>query len=441
LRSHASGRSAQRPSRGPGRDAQSSVLLLSYSAQTGGAGRAAHRLLRGLSEYDIEARMLVIDRAPGDPQVIGPASRARGLEQALRGLLDRAPLIVAPQRTGAMFSPAWAPDGIAPQVRRLAPDLVHLHWVAGGMLRIESLARLGRPLIWTMHDMWTFTGGCHYDDGCGRYVEACGRCPVLRSSRQADLSRWVMRRKRRAWRGLPITLVAPSRWLADRARASSLFRDRPVRVIPNGLDLERFQPVDPALARRLLGLPPDRSYLLFGALDPGGERRKGFGLLQAALQRLAESGWRDRLDLLVVGAMAPAAPPDLGLQAHFLGALRDELSMALALAAADAVVVPSTQENLPNMAVEAFACGRPCIGFAVGGMSEIVEDGTNGRLAAPFDTGELAAAIAWVLADEARRRTLGQAARRKAEQAFDLRVAARRYAELYAELGARRPAE
>jgi glycosyltransferase involved in cell wall biosynthesis len=378
--------------------------------------------------------MLAIDRATGDPQVTGPASRVQALGQAVRGLLDRAPLILAAQRTGAMFSPAWAPDGIARQVRRLAPDLVHLHWIAGGMLRIESLARLGRPLIWTMHDMWTFTGGCHYDDGCGRYVEACGRCPVLGSSTQWDLSRWVMRRKRRAWRGLPVTLVAPSRWLAEQAQAASLFRDRPIRVIPNGLDLELFQPVDPGLARRLLRLPPERSYLLFGAFDPGGERRKGFGLLQAALQRLAESGWRDRLDLLVVGATAPAGPLDLGLRTHFLGVLHDELSMALALAAADAVVVPSTQENLPNMAIEAFACGRPCIGFAVGGLPDIVEDGANGRLAPPLDTSELAAAIAWVLQDEERRRALGWAARQKAEQTFDLRLVARRYADLYAEV-------
>jgi glycosyltransferase involved in cell wall biosynthesis len=336
-----------------------------------------------------------------------------------------------------MFSPAWLPERLAQRVRRSAPEVVHLHWVSGGMLRIESLARITRPLIWTMHDMWTFTGGCHYDEGCGRYAEACGRCPVLGSSRQSDLSRWVMRRKRRAWRGVPITLVAPSRWLADRARASSLFRDQTVQVIPNGLDLDRFQPVDPGLARRLLGVPPDRSYLLFGALDPEGERRKGFGLLQAALQRLAESGWRDRLDLLVVGSSAPAVPLELGLRTRYLGLLRDELSMALALAAADAVVVPSTQENLPNMAVEAFACGRPCVGLAVGGLPEIVEDGVNGRLARTLEPADLAQAIAWVLGDDTRRLALGRQARRKAEEAFDLRRVARCYADLYREVIAR----
>jgi glycosyltransferase involved in cell wall biosynthesis len=355
----------------------------------------------------------------------------------MRASIDRLPLRLAMRGPRPMYSPAWLPERLANRVRQRAPDAVNLHWVSGGMLRIESVARFRRPVIWTMHDMWTFTGGCHYDEGCGRYTEGCGRCPLLRSSRQWDLSRWVMHRKRRAWRHVPITLVAPSRWLAEHARASRLFRGWPVQVIPNGLDLDRFQPVDPGLARRLLGLPPGRSYLLFGALDPGGEGRKGFGLLQATLRSLAASGWRDRLDLLVVGASAPATSLDADLPCHFLGALRDELSMALAFAAADAVVIPSTQENLPNMAVEAFACGRPCVAFAVGGLPEIIDDGVNGRLARTLDPADLAQAIAWVLGDEARRLALGRGARRKAEEAFDLRRMARCYADLYRETIAR----
>ena len=413
------------------------MLLVSYSDGGGGAGRAAYRLLQGLREQGVRAQMEALDLVSGDPAVQGPQTRFGTFAGLMRSSVDRLPLGVAMRGPRPMFSPAWLPERLAQRVRRSAPEVVHLHWVSGGMLRIESLARIARPLIWTMHDMWTFTGGCHYDAGCGRYVEACGRCPVLGSSRQSDLSSWVMRRKRRAWRGVPITLVAPSRWLADRARASSLFRDQTVQVIPNGLDLDRFQPVDPGLARRLLGVPPDRSYLLFGALDPEGERRKGFGLLQAALQRLAESGWRDRLDLLVVGSSAPAVPLDLGLRTRYLGLLRDELSMALALAAADAVVVPSTQENLPNMAVEAFACGRPCVGLAVGGLPEIVEDGVNGRLARTLEPADLAQAIAWVLGDDTRRLALGRQARRKAEEAFDLRRVARCYADLYREVIAR----
>jgi glycosyltransferase involved in cell wall biosynthesis len=423
-----------RPGSAAGERSPLDVLLLSYSDSGGGAGRAAYRLLQGLREQGVRVQMEALDPVTGDPAVRGPKSALGKFTGLMRSAVDRLPLRLVMRGPRPMFSLAWLPGRLAHRVRRRGPQAVHLHWLPGGMLRIESLARLGHPLIWTMHDMWPFTGGCHYDEGCGRHVDACGRCPVLRSSRQRDLSRWVWRRKSRAWRDVPITLVAPSRWLADRGRTSSLFRDRPVRVIPNGLDLELFQPADPGLARRLLGLSPDRTYLLFGAFDAGGERRKGFGLLQAALQHLAEAGWRDRLELLVVGALAPAEPLDLGLPARYLGLLRDELSMVLALAAADAVVVPSIQDNLPNSAIEAMACGRPCIGFAVGGLPEIVEDGVSGRLARTLEPADLAQAIAWVLGDEPRRLALGWQARRKAEEAFDLRRSARCYTELYREV-------
>jgi glycosyltransferase involved in cell wall biosynthesis len=233
---------------------------------------------------------------------------------------------------------------------------------------------------------------------------------------------------------LPLTLVAPSRWLAERAEASRLFRGHPVRVIPNGLDLDLFQPIERALARRLLGLPQDRLQVLFGIADPGGEARKGFGQLRSALLSLAERGWQDRVELLVAGPGRPGGGAELGLRARFLGRLQDEISMAMALAAADVVVVPSSQDNLPNMAVEALACGRPCVGFAIGGLPDIIDDRRNGRLAAPLDPEDLAKAIAWVLDDDGRRQSLEREARRKAEQTFDVRVMAERYIELYREV-------
>jgi glycosyltransferase involved in cell wall biosynthesis len=415
------------------------VLLVNYSDGASGAGRAAHRLLRGLRGHGLNAHMLAVEAVSGDAAVRGLERRSQRLVQTIREPLDRLPLHLLRPGRAPVFSPAWVPDGLARRIAGLSPDLVHLHWIGGGMARIESLSRLDRPLVWTMHDMWPFTGGCHYDGGCGRHADACGRCPVLGSGRAWDLSRWVLNRKKRAWRGLPLTLVAPSRWLAERAKASRLFRDHPVRVIPNGLDLDLFQPIDRALARRLLGLPQDRLHVLFGAADPGGEVRKGFGLLRSALLSLAERGWRDRVDLLVAGPGPAGRGAELGLRARFLGRLQDEISMAVALAAADVVVVPSSQDNLPNMAVEALACGRPCVGFAVGGLPDIVDDGRNGRLAAPLDPEDLAAAIAWVLDDDGRRQSLGREARRKAEQTFDIGTVAQRYADLYAEVAGQRP--
>jgi glycosyltransferase involved in cell wall biosynthesis len=408
-----------------------SLLMVNYSDANGGAARAAYRLLAGLRDYGVDARMLAMEALTGDGAVIGSAGP---LMRLWRRRLDRLPVHLAVREPRPVFSLAWVADQLPRQIERLSPGIVHLHWINGGMLRLESLARIGRPLVWTMHDMWPFTGGCHYDEGCGRFAKGCGCCPLLRSSKRSDLSSWVWQRKRRAWQGLGITLVAPSLWLAQQAQLSPLLRDQPIRVIHNGLDLDLFQPADPGPARRLLGLPPDRFYLLFGALDPSGERRKGLELLSAALQQLANTGWRDRLDLIVAGSLSPEAIPDLGLRAHFLGQLKDERNMAQALTAADAVVVPSLQDNLPNMTLEAFACGRPCVGFAVGGLPAIIDDGINGRLARAWQVEDLARSIAWLLEDDVRRQMLGREARRKAEETFDIRTVTRRYAELYREV-------
>lgn len=415
------------------------MLLVNYSDQAGGAGRAAFRLLQGLRAVGVHARMLVRERTTAGAGVVGASG---AIDDAVGGaamVLDRALLRLAPRRTTNLFTPAWAPNGVPRRILRLAPEVVHLHWIGGGTLRIESLAGLERPIIWTLHDMWPFTGGCHYDGGCARYVESCGHCPLLGSSSPRDLSSWIMHRKRRAWRRLELTLVAPSRWLAERAQASSLFRGRTVVVIPNGIDLALFRPLDAEHARSLLGLPLDRRYVLFGAADPMGEKRKGFHVLQAALSSLAARGWRDRVELLVLGGGDREGPANLGLPARSLGALRDEQRVALAIAAADVVAVPSLQDNLPNVAVEAAACGRPCVGFAVGGLPEIIEHGQSGWLARPFEAGELGAGIAWVLEDSERRRRLGARARHVAEQRFDLSAVARRYAGLYAELVELRP--
>jgi glycosyltransferase involved in cell wall biosynthesis len=409
------------------------VVLVNHSDATGGAARAAYRLLTGLRQAGSEVAMVASESSTGDPSVAAPEGNLGRAWAALRAGLDRAPVRLLAPRAQALFSPAWLPDRLRRRLDAHDPDVIHLHWVTGGMVRVESLARLGRPIVWTLHDMWPFTGGCHYDDGCGRFEQACGRCPVLGSSSRPDLSRWVMRRKRRTLRSVPFTLVTPSRWMADAARRSSLLGARPVHVIPNGLDLDVFRPHERALARSLFGLDPDRRYLLFAGAGAG-EPRKGLDLLLAALERLVHSRGTERPELLVLGG---GPLPALPLPARALGVLRDDLSMVLALAAADAVVIPSREDNLPNVAVEAQACGRPCVGFAVGGVPEIVRHLETGWLARPADADDLAAGIAWVLEDQERWHALGTRGRHLAEATFDLRLVAKRHTDLYTELAGR----
>jgi glycosyltransferase involved in cell wall biosynthesis len=338
-----------------------------------------------------------------------------------------------------MFSPAWLP-GLAvdrlPEVRRA--DLISLFWVCGGYLSLKTmgrLLRLNKPVVWRLSDMWPFTGGCHYSFGCHRYEDHCGRCPQLSSSWEHDLSWLVMKRKKRWWQGQPLTVVCPSRWLAACARRSTLFREARIEIIPTGVDTGIFQPRDQAQARDLLQLPQDVPLILFGAINPLDDHRKGGRELAAALSILAQKAECEKLPHLVIfGTWRQPEIPGWTKPIHVLGRLGDDASLALAYAAADVFVAPSLEDNLPNTVIEAMACGLPCVAFNTGGLPDLIDAGENGYLAAPGDSKDLARGIAWVLADRACRRNLGEKARAKVARGFDLADAAGKYEALYQEL-------
>jgi len=410
------------------------ALILNTSDFDGGADRAAYRLHQGLRFIGIDSTMLVQERSKDDGSIIGPQSK---LEQTLnksRPLLDTLPIRLYGHRQNVIFTPAALPSRIPHSVRKHDPDVVHMHWVGRGFLNVETISRMKRPMVWTLHDMWAFTGGCHYDQECGRYERSCGACPILGSSRERDLSRWIWHRKQRAYRAAPLTIVTPSRWLGDCAKKSALLKDIRVEVIPNGLDMSRYRPVEKNLARDLLGLPQNKRIILFGALASTSDPRKGFQHLQAALVEMGKQGWGERAELALLGSSAPKVAPDLGLPAHYMGRFSDDISLVLMYSAADVFVAPSVQENLANTVMEALACGTPCVAFDIGGMPDLIDHGVTGYLAQPYSARDLAEGIAWVLADDERRAKLAYEARAKAKRDYHLPMIAHRHRQLYEEI-------
>ncbi len=408
-----------------------SVLHLSTSDIEGGAARAAYRLHQGLKYTGVLSQMLVRAKQSADSSVASERSWLTKIGPQLNSFLLRH----YPDRERSLFSPQMFPDAIASKVKQINPDIVHLHWVCNGFLQIETLAKLNKPLIWTLHDMWPLTGGCHYAQACDRYQKSCGNCPQLKSLHGRDLSRQIWQRKAKAWKNLNITLVAPSTWVADCVRASSLFRDTRVEVIPHGLDLEQFRPVEKQVARDLLHLPADRKIILFGASSGvTNDPRKGFQFLQAALKQLEASEWSDRLLVAIFGITQPEQLLDLGIETVYLGKFSDDLTLALAYSSADVMVVPSMQETFGQTASEALACGTPVVTFNATGLKDIVDHEQAGYLSKPYDSEDLAKGIAWVLTDRHRHTKLCSAARYKAESKYRLELQAKRYLHLYEEL-------
>jgi glycosyltransferase involved in cell wall biosynthesis len=309
-------------------------------------------------------------------------------------------------------------------------DIVATYWINGAFISPESLAAINKPLVWRLSDVWPFTGGCHYPGSCERFQSQCGDCPQLRQPGPKDASNRLWLRKKNAWHALDLTVVAPSNWMAGLARRSSLFADRRVEVIPTGVDLECYRPGDRSAARARWGLPQDRLLILFGAMSPTGDVRKGYRELRQALEVVARSPLASRVLAVVFGNEAPLSE-DLPVPAVSLGRLQGDEALMAAYNCADLVVVPSLEDNLPNVALEAIACGAPVVAFDVCGMPDIITDGWNGRLVAKSDPENLGRAIVEMLVGNQSLLAMRFNARSHAEENFSLSGQARSYLRLY----------
>lgn len=298
-------------------------------------------------------------------------------------------------------------------------------------MHLAEIARIEAPVVWTLHDAWAFTGGCHYPDACRRFVTGCGQCPQLGSGRRHDLS-WInLRGKRRRLVGVA-AVVSPSEWLASLARSSGSVPADRLQVIPNGLDGDVYIPMNRAQARRELGLAADAVVLVAGAHDLR-EARKGVHLLREGMAILARER-PAKYCLVLFGANGgQSRTDDWPCATRWLGTVDQDAQLARILSAADACVIPSLQDNLPNIAVEALACGCPVVGFAAGGLEEIVEPMQTGCLASELSAASLARALgAWLEGTSATHARL--VARSSFERKFNLTGHGQRLESLYSTL-------
>ncbi|MFC5300302.1 glycosyltransferase [Azospira restricta] len=407
-------------------------LLVSNSDGGGGAARAATRLHRALLGQGIHARMRVRHKTGDEPSAEGSGNWHGKLADRLR--LPMGDLYKRLQRTTntAPHSANRMPSRWARLLDTSNADVINLHWLGDETMSIADIGRIRKPIVWTLHDMWPFCGTEHYADDSPtarwrRGYTADNRNPA---DTGIDLDRLAWHDKRQAWRR-PMLLVAPSNWLAACARGSALMSGWPLTVIPNALDTGLYKPLDRTFCRHALDLPQDGRLILFGALGGGQDPRKGYDLLLGALARLRLQTMQEKVTCVAFGASQPSPPPELPLPVRWLGRIQDDFSLALLYNAADVTVVPSRQENLPQVATEAQACGCPVLAFDCTGLPDAVLHRHTGYLARPYDPDDLAEGLRWLLDDEDRRRSLGVAARQRAVLLWHPDIVAKQYLEVY----------
>lgn len=412
-----------------------------YDTQ-GGAARAAYRLHKGLLLIGQESTLLSKYQASSDPNVrqIIPLTGADLLqENSFSTIQSQYINRNRTQLSNTLFSLPYPGVNLSQLQPVVAADIINLHWVADfqSPVTLKKLFGLGKPVIWTLHDMWPFTGGCHYSAGCDKYQQNCSACPQLVDD-PFDLAAVLLKDKLECFAEAELTIVTPSRWLADCAKQSQLFKSYRIEVIPYSLEThDLFTPLNKTTAKQTLGIAPETITLLFGA-GTAVEARKGFAeLVQAThcclenpqFRQLAAQG---QIEILCFGHPSELLSA-IEIPVRSLGEIESDYRLKQIYSAADLFILPSLEDNLPNTMMEAMSCGTPVIGFAVGGIPDLVEDQVTGRTVPVGETQKLAEAILNCIFDPALRQQMGQQSRQVMEQ-YPLEKQAQRYLDLYQDL-------
>jgi len=372
------------------------VLHLTTSDVNGGAAKASHRIHRSLLELGINSRMLALHVSSSEPEIMQARSCLLSPISKVRPRIGYSMLKLMHTDNLDLHSVSILPSGLIKQINDSPFDIVNLHWVQGEYLSIEDIGKITKPLVWTLHDMWAFCGAEHYSkdlryiDGYTKYNRSCGESGI-------DINRWVWRRKVKRWQR-PIHIVCPSKWLANAANSSKLMSGWLIYQIPYPIDDQIYYQSDSLLAKERLGINNNQTVILYGALGVNKDRRKGFDLFAQALSRLHNilDGTKEII-VVVFGDNISDLNISLPFPVHCLGYITNERYLKDIYCSADAVVVPSRVDNLPQIALEAQMCGTPVVAFEIGGLSDIILHLNTGYLAKPFDTDELAHGINWAI--------------------------------------------
>ena len=289
---------------------------------------------------------------------------------------------------------------------------------------------MDKPVVWTLHDMNAFTGGCHYSCGCNKFNAMCSQCPQLGPGVCSDPAQYAWEQKRKAYSSLNITVVTPSRWLADCARQSSLLNRFPVHIIPYGLPLNIFKPLPSQSFRERHNISKKVKIVLFGAAGVA-NKRKGFFYLLQALEKISLVNKDQELIFMFFGSFSKGVNLNIKHPVLQLGYINDESILAEIYSCSDIVVVPSVEDNLPNIVLEAMASGTPVVGFATGGIPDMIIDGQTGFLSQTGSVDDLAACIGKMLSNDDQRKIISENCRLKAISEYDIKGQALRYHNLY----------
>lgn len=416
------------------------VLSVNTSDASGGAARAAYRIHGGVRKLGINSYMFVKDKQLTDETVLlltsfVPVNAFYSLyyyiQHKFKNKIQQYRWSKYPNRRNDYLSDLRS-SSIHGAFQKIDFDVLHLHWINSRFLDLKELTKINKPIIWTLHDTWAFTGICHYFYDCEGYKNECGNCPMLNSNNKNDLSNKIWKQKKKIYLNLDIHLVAPSKWIADLASKSSLMHSFPVTIIPNGLNTDLYKPLDKVYLRNENKLKANQKLILFGAVNPMADRRKGFNELKEALIILEKTNRESDIILGIFGTNS-SFELEVNIPVVNFGIISSDERLVEIYNLADVMVVPSLAEVFGQTASEAMACGIPVVAFDCTGIKEVVNHKKTGYLATPFRSDDLANGIKWCLENN-QNKELSLNARKKVEEEYSMKVVGEKYKRVYEEV-------
>lgn len=416
------------------------ITLLNTTDAGGGAAIACMRLAAALHQQKTAIRVVVNKQQTDTPYVI---NASKGLQKGISFFnewLERLCFVREESSKSIRFAFSLANTGqnITKIKAVQDADILHLHWINKGFLslkNLEQLAQLNKPIVWTLHDEWAFTGGCHYTKGCTNYQTGCGNCWYLKKPHPKDTSSKIWQRKQQLYAKLQPTIITCSQWLQHEAKQSTLLKPFEVHTIPNPIDNTRYQKLDKIAIRKKWKLPLDKKLILFIAGNVH-VPRKGLRFLVDAFRVLKTQhrSFFKEVELLLVGKSKADIVNQFDFPTHQIGLVHEQDKVIELYNASDVFVIPSLEDNLPNTVMESLACGTPVIGFETGGIPEMITHQYNGYLVPQKDVTGLANGLIWTLKDPIRYQQLAQNALEKVKIAYAYTRVAQQHLALYRSL-------
>lgn len=398
--------------------------MINSNLNSGGAATSFFRLFYHLKKAGHDVNMLVMNNSSKIDKVYN-LSKSKVL---VRKIVLRLSTFYLKKKSGlkSYFSQnIWPSNDLLKMIDRIQPDIIHLKWINSEMLSIKSISKIKIPIVWTLADMWAFTGGCHYTNGCERYKSSCGKCPILNSKKEYDITSKLLQMKIDNFKAISC-VVGQSIWMTNQIKSSKVFSSNKVVNIPNGLDSRIFKKKDRLKARKRFKLNSSRNLLLYGAMNSQFDNRKGYDLLIDSLSKVESS-----FDIAIFGTFKRQEyVDDNGRTVYELGQIKNEYTLVEIYNAADVMVVPSREDNFPNTILESLMCSTPVVSFNIGGIPDLINHKVNGYLARPYSTDDLASGIDWILNNQNYQK-ISESARENTKAKFDINHISERYLELY----------